>query len=595
MSHIRLGDRLKHAWNAFRNRDPTPNTTVIGGEISSYSVGTKHTFSYAIDRSIVSALYTRIALDVAALEVRHIRIDENDRYLEEIKDGLDYCLTQRANIDQTSRAFLQDCAMSLFDNGVIAIVPVETTLDPLKTGGYDINQLRVGTIVNWYPEWVRVLCYNEKTGRQEEVTLPKRLVAIVENPLYSIMNEPNGTVKRLISKMNMLDAIDKQVSSGKLDIIIQLPYVVKSETKKKQAEERRTSIEEQLTNSKYGIAYIDATEKVVQLNRPAENNLMEQIEWLTKLLYSQLGISEEVFNGTAEESAMINYYNRTVEVVAAAIVDAMNTTFLTKTARSQGQAIQFYRDPFKLVPVSQIAEIADKFTRNEILSSNDIRSIIGYKPSNDPRADELRNKNLNADNDQLQKQLPGDTTEKEENVSIAHHGIKGMKWGVRRTPEQLGHRTPKSLSDFMRKEIDYSEFIKLKDHDEVAESKTGDCHSQVMYEIEELRKQGLTPKADFFIEVNPDTGQGGTTHSYVYYETGGKTYWFENAWGGHEGVHEYDSRDAMRKDIEKIHFSEQGLDAKQFTEIVRGPFVYENHHPGESLQELVDICLQDID
>lgn len=415
MSYISFGSRLKHAWDAFRNKDPTPNTMVFGGEVSSYSVGTKHTFSYAIDRSIVSALYTRIALDVAALEVRHIRIDENGRYLEEIDDNLNYCLTQRANLDQTSRAFLQDAAMSLFDWGVIAIVPVEMSTNPFLTTGYDIKQLRIGKIVNWYPEWVRVQCYNQKTGTQEEITLPKRMVAIVENPLYSIMNEPNGTVKRLISKMNMLDAIDKQVSSGKLDIIIQLPYVVKSETRKQQAEDRRRSIEEQLTNSKYGIAYVDATEKIIQLNRPAENNLMEQIEWLTKLLYSQLGISEEVFNGTAEEAAMINYNNRTVEVVMSALCDAMNTIFLTKTARTQGQKIQFYRDPFKLVPVSQIAEIADKFTRNEILSSNDIRSIIGYKPSDDPRADELRNKNLNADNDQLTKQLPGDTAKKESN------------------------------------------------------------------------------------------------------------------------------------------------------------------------------------
>lgn len=400
MSDISFGDRLKHAWDAFRNRDPTPNTQYIGGEVSTHSIGNKHTFSYAIDRSIVSALYTRIALDVAALKVRHIRVDENDRYLEEIDSDFNYCLTQRANLDQTSRAFFQDAAMSLFDDGVIAIVPVNATMNPLKTGSYDIRQLRVGRVTSWFPEWVRVRCYNEKTGTQEELTLPKRVVAIVENPLYSIMNEPNGTVRRLISKMNMLDAIDQQTSSGKLDIIIQLPYVVKNETRRQQAEIRRASMEEQLTNSKYGIAYIDATEKVVQLNRPAENHLMEQIEWLTKLLYSQLGISEEVFNGTADESAMINYYNRTVEVIMAAICDAMSTVFLTKTARSQGQRIQFYRDPFKLVPVSQIAEIADKFTRNEILSSNDIRAIIGYKPSNDPAADELRNKNLNREDNE---------------------------------------------------------------------------------------------------------------------------------------------------------------------------------------------------
>lgn len=414
MSEYKFTDRLKHAWSAFKNRDPTGNTGgyfSYGSEIS--RVNARPHYSANVEKSIIAALYTRIAIDVAAIDIKHVRVDENGRYLEEIKDGLNDCLTMSANLDQASRNFIQDVAMSLFDEGVIAIVPVQCTENPTITEAFDIKELRVGRITNWYPEHVRLRVYNQKTGNRDEIVLPKHMVAIVENPLYSVMNEPSSVVKRLITKMNQLDAIDKQSSSGKLDIVIQLPYTVKSETRKQQAEERRKSIEEQLTGSRYGIAYIDATERITQLNRPAENNLMEQIEYLTKLMYNQLGISEEVFAGTAEEAAMLNYYNRTVEPILAAICNAMTRTFLSKTARTQGQRIMYYRDPFKLVPVSQIAEIADKFTRNEIMSSNDIRSIMGMRPSDDPRANELRNKNLNADNDQLPQNIPGDTSKKE--------------------------------------------------------------------------------------------------------------------------------------------------------------------------------------
>lgn len=409
-------DRLKHAWSAFKNRDPTGNTGgyfSYGPDVSINNVRPR--FSGNIEKNIIAALYTRIAIDVAAIDVRHVRVDENGRYLEEIDDNLNQCLTMSANLDQDARAFIQDVAMSLFDEGVIAIVPVQTTANPTITEAFDVKELRVGQIKGWYPEHVRLRVYNQATGTKDEVVLPKHMVAIITNPLFSVMNEPSGVVKRLIRKMNQLDAVDNQSSSGKLDVIIQLPYTVKSETRKKQAEDRRKDIESQLTGSKYGIAYIDATERITQLNRPAENNLMEQIEYLTKLMYNQLGISEEVFSGTAEEAAMINYHNRTVEPILAAICKGMTRTFLSKTARTQGQRIMYYRDPFKLVPVSQIAEIADKFTRNEIMSSNDIRSIMGMRPSDDPRADELRNKNLNADNDQLPQKVSGDNAKKETN------------------------------------------------------------------------------------------------------------------------------------------------------------------------------------
>ena len=388
-----LGTRLQHAWNAFKNKDTNASTYDAGMSYGNRPDRVK--LRPGNERSIIASIYNRIAIDVAAIQIQHVKIDQNGRYLEALKTGFNECLTLAANKDQTNRAFIQDVVMSMFDEGCVAIVPVDTTIDPKITGGYDINSLRTAKVIEWFPDQVRVRLYNDRTGQKEEIVVPKSTVAIIENPLYSVMNEPNSTLKRLIHKLNLLDAIDKQSGSGKLDLLIQLPYVVKSQTRKDQAESRRKDIEMQLAGSKYGIAYIDGTEKVTQLNRPAENNLMAQIQYLTSMLYSQLGMTEEVFNGTADEKTMINYYNRTVEPIIAAIADGMKRSFLTKTARTQGHTIMYFRDPFKLVPVNELADIADKFTRNEILSSNEIRAIIGYKPSSDPAADELRNKNLN--------------------------------------------------------------------------------------------------------------------------------------------------------------------------------------------------------
>ena len=384
--------RLQHAWNAFRNRDPTGHQYGYGLSYGSRPDRTRMRFGN--ERSIVSSIYTRIGIDVAAVSIQHIRLDENGRYAETINSNLNECLTVQANIDQSGRALIQDIVMSMFDEGVVAVVPVDTTLNPNESGSFDIQSLRVGKILEWYPRHVRVQLYNDREGRRDEVILEKRFVAIIENPLYAVMNEPNSTLKRLVHKLNLLDSIDEQSGSGKLDLIIQLPYVIKTPARREQAEQRRKDIEMQLAGSKYGIAYTDGSEKVTQLNRPAENNLMAQIEYLTSMLYSQLGITENVFNGTAEEAEMLNYYNRTVEPILAAITDAMNRTFLTKTARTQGQKIVYLREPFKLVPVNNLAEIVDKFTRNEILTSNEIRAMIGYKPVDDPKADELRNSNL---------------------------------------------------------------------------------------------------------------------------------------------------------------------------------------------------------
>lgn len=384
--------RLQHAWNAFKNRDPTGHQHGYGPSYGSRPDRTRMRFGN--ERSIVSSIYTRIGIDVAAVSVQHVRMDQNGRYSERIPSNLDECLSVQANIDQSGRAFIQDVAMSMFDEGVVAIVPVDTTLNPNESGSFDIQSLRTGRILEWYPRHVRVQLYNDKEGRRDEVILEKKFVAIIENPLYSVMNEPNSTLQRLIHKLNLLDTIDEQSGSGKLDLIIQLPYVIKTPARREQAEIRRKDIEMQLAGSKYGIAYTDGSEKVTQLNRPAENNLMAQIEYLTSMLYSQLGITENVFNGTAEEAEMLNYYNRTIEPVLGAITDGMNRTFLTKTARTQGQKIIYLREPFKLVPVNNLAEIVDKFTRNEILTSNEIRAMIGYKPVEDPKADELRNSNL---------------------------------------------------------------------------------------------------------------------------------------------------------------------------------------------------------
>lgn len=388
-----FGSRLKHAWNAFTGTDYTTYQDVGPGYSSRPD---RIRLTRGNERSIITSVYNRIALDVAALNVQHIRLDENGRFLSVIQDGLNTCLTVEANIDQTARAFIQDIVVSMLDEGCVAIVPVDTTYDPSVTGSYDIQTMRVGKILDWYPQHVRVRLYNERTGAKENILVPKSTVAIVENPLYAVVNEPNSTMQRLIRKLNLLDVIDEQSGSGKLDLIIQLPYVIKTEARRQQAENRRKDIEAQLSGTKYGIAYTDGTERITQLNRSVNNNLMSQIEYLTSMLYSQLGITQSILDGTADEKTMLNYNNRTIEPIISAIVDEMKRKFLTKTARSQSQSISFFRDPFKLVPVNDIAEIADKFTRNEIMTSNEIRQVIGMKPSDDPRADELRNKNLSA-------------------------------------------------------------------------------------------------------------------------------------------------------------------------------------------------------
>ena len=388
-----LGDRLQHAWNAFRNnRDPTTSYFDSGG--SYYRRPDRVRYSGGNERSIATSVYNRMAMDAASIDIRHVRLDENDRYVDDIDSGLNTCLTLEANIDQTGRAFKQDAYASIFDEGCIAIVPTDTTLDPRKTESYDILSMRTGKIVEWRPQQVKVRLYNEQTGRKDEVWCYKKNVAIVENPLYAVINEPNSTMQRLIRKLNLLDAIDEQSGSGKMDLIIQLPYTVKSDVRKKQAEDRRKTIEDQLANSKYGIAYVDGTERITQLNRPVENNLMKQIEFLTSMLYSQLGITQSILDGTADEKTMLNYYNRTIEPLVSAVVDEMKRKFLSKTARKQKQSIKFFRDPFKLVPVGELAEISDKFTRNEISSSNEIRQVIGWKPSKDPKADKLVNSNI---------------------------------------------------------------------------------------------------------------------------------------------------------------------------------------------------------
>ena len=385
-------NRLQHGWNAFtNNRDPTLEYSTGPGY---YYRPDRPRFTRGNERSIVTSVYNRIALDVSAISIQHVRLDDNGRFSSVIESGLNNCLTLDANMDQTGRAFIQDIVMSMLDEGCVAIVPVDTTLDPAVTSSFDINTMRVGKIIEWRPKHVKVRIYNEKTAKKEEVILSKKEVAIVENPLYAVMNEPNSTMQRLIHKLSLLDITDEQTASGKLDLIIQLPYVIRTEAKKQQAENRRKDIEMQLAGSKYGIAYADGTEKITQLNRSVENNLMKQIEYLTNNLYGQLGITQTILDGSADDKTMLNYYNRTIEPIVSAIVDEMKRKFLTKTARSQGQSILFFRDPFKLVPVNDIAEIADKFTRNEILTSNEIRQIIGIKPSEDPKADELRNSNI---------------------------------------------------------------------------------------------------------------------------------------------------------------------------------------------------------
>lgn len=409
-----FGSRLKHAWNAFvNNRDPTVNYRDIGGGY--FYRPDRPRLTRGNERSIVTSVYNRIALDTAAINIQHCKLDENGRLLSTMDSKLNKCLTLEANLDQTGRAFIQDAVMSMLDEGCVAIVPVETTLDPKVTESYDILSMRTAKILEWFPQHVRVRLYNERTGQKEDIILPKKSVAIVENPLFAVINEPNSTMQRLIRKLSLLDVTDEQTASGKLDLIIQLPYIIKTDARRQQAEQRRKDIEMQLAGSKYGIAYTDGTEKITQLNRSLDNNLMKQVEYLTNLLFSQLGITQTILDGTADEKTMLNYYTRTIEPIIAAIADEMKRKFLSKTSRSQGQSIMFFRDPFKLVPVNDIADIADKFTRNEILTSNELRQIVGMKPSDDPKADQLLNSNLNHANDNNTPIVePDKNSEKEE-------------------------------------------------------------------------------------------------------------------------------------------------------------------------------------
>lgn len=400
---VSIGSRIKRSWNAFFNKDPTKDYRDVG---MGYSYRPdRPRFSRGNERSIVTSVYNRIALDVAAITIQHVRLDNNGRFLEVISSGLNNCLTLEANIDQTSRAFIQDVVMSMFDEGCVAIVPVDTTKNPDVTESYDIDTMRTGKILEWYPRHVKVRVYNDRTGQKEDIIMSKETVAIVENPLYAVINEPNSTMQRLIRKLNLLDVVDEQSSSGKLDLIIQLPYVIKTDARRQQAEKRRRDIEDQLSGSKYGIAYTDGTERITQLNRSVENNLLKQVEYLTSMLYGQLGMTATILDGSADDKTMLNYNNRSVEPIVSAIVDAMKRTFLTKTARSQLQSIMFFRDPFKLVPVADLAEIADKFTRNEIMTSNEIRQVVGMKPSDDPKADELRNANINQSNVEIAEEV----------------------------------------------------------------------------------------------------------------------------------------------------------------------------------------------
>lgn len=398
MENQSIGSRLKRAWNAFFNKDPTPTFSGPGY----YRRPDRLRLTGGNERSIVTSVFNRIALDCAAISIKHVRLDENDRFVEEIRSGLDYCLNVESNLDQTSKAFIQDVVMSMMDEGSVAIVPVDTTYDPTVSGSFDVVTMRTGKIVEWFPAEVKVLVYNEKTGNKEELKLPKRSVCVIENPLYAVMNEPNSTLHRLMRKLVLLDIIDEQTGSGKLNLLVQLPGTVRSELRRQQAEKRIADIEEQLVDSKYGIAYTDGAERITQLNRSLDNNLLSQIEYLTNLLYSQLGITQSILDGTADEQTLSNYYERSILPILSAISDEIHRKFLTKTARTQRQAIRFFRDPFKLIPVSKIAEIADKFTRNEILTSNEVRQIIGMMPSKDPSADELRNKNLSQSKEDIE-------------------------------------------------------------------------------------------------------------------------------------------------------------------------------------------------
>ena len=412
---MKFTDRVKHGWNAFLNRDPTYNYRDLGGPSYGYRPD-RMRFTRGNERSIVTSVYNRIALDAASIDIMHVQLDKDGRFESIRESALNECLTKNANIDQTGRAFIQDVVMSMLDEGCVAIVPVDTTINPNISNSYEINTVRTAKIVEWYPAHVKVNLYNDRTGRKEDLILPKKTVAIIENPLYAVINEPNSTMQRLIRKLNLLDVIDEQSGSGKLDLIIQLPYVIKTDARRQQAEQRRKDIEMQLSGSKYGIAYTDGTERITQLNRSVDNNLMKQIEYLTSMLYSQLGITQAILDGSADDKTMLNYYNRTIEPIVSSIVDEIQRKFLTKTAITQKQAILYFRDPFRLVPVNEIAEIADKFTRNEIMTSNEIRQIVGMKPSKDPNADELRNKNLSESNEMI-KEKQSDNNKLEDNQS----------------------------------------------------------------------------------------------------------------------------------------------------------------------------------
>jgi len=411
-NHMGFTNRLKHAWNAFNNRDPTQFYRNFG--VSSSSRPDRRVFTRGNERSIVTSVYNRIAVDCAGIAIKHVRLDENGWFLSEYKSGLNNCLKVEANADQTGRAFIQDAVMSMLDEGCVAIVPTDLDDDPDASSSYGIEKMRTAQILDWYPAHVRVRLYNEQSGRKEEIVVPKKTVAICENPLYAVMNEPSSTMQRLIRKLNLLDIVDERSSSDKLDLIVQLPYLIKTEMRRNQAEARRKDLESQLASSKYGVAYIDGTEHVTQLNRPIENNLIKQVEYLTSMLYSQLGLTQSILDGTADEKTMLNYYNRTIEPLLSALAEEMTRKFLTKTARSQLQWIMYFRDPFKLVPVNDIASIADKFTRNEILSSNEIRQIVGRRPADDPNADELRNKNLNKSSEEAPSAERADSSEDNE-------------------------------------------------------------------------------------------------------------------------------------------------------------------------------------
>lgn len=403
---MNLGSRLKHAWNAFLNRDP-PGSSFYGGGYSYRPDRVR--FTRGSERTIINAIYNRIALDAASITINHVRLDDNNRFDSIIDSGLNYCLNVEANADQTGRSLIQDIVMTFLDEGVAAVVPEKTDFDPRRSNSYEIYSLRVGVPVEWYPKHVRVRLFNELTGQKEEIVLPKKMVALIENPFYSVMNAPNSTMQQLVRKLALLDVVDEQAGSGKLDMIIQLPYVIKSQTRREQAEQRRSDIEKQLSGSKYGIAYTDGTERIVQLNRSLENNILKSIEYLMNMVYSQLGVTQEILNGTADEKTMNNYMNRIIEPVVSAIADEFKRKFLTKTARTQGQSIMFFRDPFRLAPVSMIAEMADKFTRNEIMTPNEFRQVIGMKPSKDPKSDQLANRNIASAEDPYM--MPGEETD----------------------------------------------------------------------------------------------------------------------------------------------------------------------------------------